>query len=1652
MKVLLLALTFALHAVATAQVLIPEKSAWRYFKGTTAPSTPTSAWRSPDFNDLSWPTGSAPIYYGENLGSGTVLSDMRNGYRTFYARKPFTVPDAAAIDRLALRVWIDDGYIVWINGTEVARFNAPAGELTHTSVARGSIEPTRTTNSLANPSQYLRNGVNIIAVHVLNQALNSSDIVFDLELESTSDTLPPAIAQIIPAPGTVGDLTAVTLVFSEPVQGVLAEDLLINNVPASSVSGSGTTHTYTFQQPNFGPIDVTFDAGQQISDFADPPHRFDSSRFNLQYLLKDETAPFLESITPPPDTTVRELGSIELKFSEPVFGLEAGDLLIGALPATNLQALAGNTYIFSFPAQVAGNVNISWLPQHGVRDAATNVFLAQDWTYRVDPTLPIAQVLISEFLASPENPAGLKDEDGELQDWVELHNLSSTSVNLSGWSLTDDPEEPGLWIFPSVSIPAGGRLIVFASGKDRKPTAAGSRLHTNFRLSNGGEYLALFDAGSPRAPMTEFPNDYPEQRNDYSYGLDSTGAWRYFQTPTPGQANGTSSITGVVPKPNLSHNRGWYEAPFSLSITNSLPGATIRYTTDGTVPTETLGLVYNGPISVTSNLVLRAVAYRPNHLPSEVITHTFLYSEHVLRQPNNPAGFPDTWGTHSAFPNSIVPADYEMDPEIVNDPVYAPRLKDALMALPVIAITIKKDDMFGAANGIYSHPLSRGTSWERPCSMEFITADGKDFQVDAGIQIQGNAAREPQKNPKHPMRVTFKGDYGPKKLDYRMFPDSPVTSFDTLILRADFNYSWLHWDPTQRIRAQRTRDSWVKDTMREMGGLASHNRFVHLFINGLYWGVYDPSERPDGSFGEAYLGGEKEDYDVMNEGSVVDGSRAAYDAMLAITSVSTLQEYEQMKTYLDMPQFIDYMLLHFFIGHQDWFNNKNWYAVRPKDSSRGFLYIPWDGEMVLGEPGVNRVSTTDLPSGLHPKLVANEQYRMDFADRVHRHFFNGGALTPSANIARWMKRAREVELPIVAESARWGDYRRDVHRYQSPPYELYTPDVQFRAEQNRLVNTYFPGRTGTLLSQLRTAGLYPSVAAPTFSQYGGKIESGFRLSITAAAGTIYYTTNGVDPRVYGTGGISSEAKTYSAPITLASSMQVKARLFSAGTWSALSEATFTTESPRVPLRITEVMYNPEPPGDAYEFIELQNFSQIPFDAAGYFIQGVDYIFPPQSTLAPGEIIVLASSDNPTQFAARYPGVSVYGRFGGQILNRGERLALVAPKGRTAQSVDFDDDDGWPEAADGMGPSLEIKDPFGDPDDPANWQSSAAVNGTPGRTNSIAQTPAVLISEINATGSPDWVELHNTAGAMVSLSGWTFEQAGNTNVFALPDTIIQPHGYFVFNCESGSNQGDVAKFSLGREGECLILRNPSGQIVNVARYGPQPSSFTLGLIGGKLDLTMPTRGNTNVAAQTGTPLRLVINEWLADSAPDQPDWIEIHNTDTDDPVSLRGLFLSLSNQIYEITSAAFVGPSGYVQLFADESPEADSLDFKLPADGGTILLLDSAGRELTSVSYDLQQQNVTEGRYPDATENIIRFPITPSPGAPNQLRFPISISATATGIALSWQSAAGRVYRIERSDDLAAWTAHGEITATESTTSTGELSSENSRYFRVVALP
>src|SRR4030042_4007905 len=172
-------------------------------------------------------------------------------------------------------------------------------------------------------------------------------------------------------------------------------------------------------------------------------------------------------------------------------------------------------------------------------------------------------LIISEFMAV--NNDILQDEDGDYSDWIEIHNTGSAEISLNGWAITDNETTPLKWIFPDITISAKEYLVVFASEKDRK--AEKNKLHTNFKLSGSGEYLALMKPGGT-VPAAEFSPAYPAPYADVSDGISATG-FMYFSSPTPGAEN-TSGI--FISPPQFIVGHGFFQDAFDLELYSSTGG------------------------------------------------------------------------------------------------------------------------------------------------------------------------------------------------------------------------------------------------------------------------------------------------------------------------------------------------------------------------------------------------------------------------------------------------------------------------------------------------------------------------------------------------------------------------------------------------------------------------------------------------------------------------------------------------------------------------------------------------------------------------------------------------------------------------------------------------------------------------------------------------------------------------------------------------------------------------------------------------------------------------------------------------------------------------------------------------------------------------
>lgn len=861
--------------------------------------------------------------------------------------------------------------------------------------------------------------------------------------------------------------------------------------------------------------------------------------------------------------------------------------------------------------------------------------------------------------------------------------------------------------------------------------------------------------------------------------------------PTPGGPN-DSKTGGLVDDLAIVPARGFYSSPIDVRITCPTPDTLIRYTTNGSVPSATNGLVYNAPLRIASTTPLRAVAVRPDWRASSVETHTYVFLDDVVLQTQAKAlqaGLPASWGG--------VVADYGLDSRVVGPNgtdsyggKYTRTLKSDLQSLPTLSIVMPVSDMFGA-QGIYSNPLSHGAEWERPTSIEWLNPDNQPgFQEDAGIRIQGGAFRRFDLTLKKSFRVVFRDQYGSPRLKFSLFGTNATDRFDNFVLRANSNDAW----PYAGGAAVYVRDAFAMETARALGIPSSHTRFVHLYINGQYWGLYNPAERPDAAFSEAYFGGNKGTWDSINQDSAPDGNYDAWNRMIAQTGQNMTVEANYQKIQgnnpdgtrnpnfedlLNIDNLIDYLILNFYVGNTDW-PGRNWWAGRDRENGDGFTFRPWDTETALGftPVDVNVTGVSDAVARPYAAVRSNPNFKMAFADHVYRHFFNGGPLavnpaSPAWNPARpennrpaqrFAALADSIRSAVVGESARWGDQLR------SQPT---TRDEHWQTERDRLLRDYFPRRSAIVLDQFRSAGLYPRTEPPVMNQRGGEVPAGFQLTLTAPRGIIYYTTNGTDPRA------ALGRLTYTGPIVLQDLTTLRTRVLNGQEWSALNEARFVVGTPT--LGVSELHYHPADPSEAevaagftnaddFEFIELVNTGATAFDLRGArFTKGIQFEFDDSiaSQVSVGAYVVLVR--NRAAFQRRY-GMSrtVAGEYSGRFDNAGEQVVLVDARGRTLLNFTYQTTRDWPQSPDGQGPSLEVRDPSRSLDFAVNWQASSLVGGTPGEAN----TPPELVLSLEPFAA-NFLRVRFTARAGQTYTVQTLETLGSQTWRVLQRGGVQP---------------------------------------------------------------------------------------------------------------------------------------------------------------------------------------------------------------------------------------------------------------------------------------
>ncbi len=844
---------------------------------------------------------------------------------------------------------------------------------------------------------------------------------------------------------------------------------------------------------------------------------------------------------------------------------------------------------------------------------------------------------------------------------------------------------------------------------------------------------------------------------------------------------------------DFSVKSGFYDSPFSLSVSSPDPALEITYTLDGSNPQNSLtgftvpnpALILIDPESTagrpaTPSVTVRASPSKPGMKPAMSSTRTYIFPEKVRTQ-KWPGG---TWPNNDINGQLI---DLEMDPEVVGDPLYASQLTGSLLGIPSVSIVTDNRNLFDPASGIYVNAKGHGLGWEKECNVELIYPDGQEgFNINAGLRIRGGYSRNDE-FPKHAFRLFFREKYGYDKLRYPLFGDEGVGVFDKIDLRAEQNYSWSNAQSNNSI----VREVFSRDTQRDMGQPYTRSRYYHLYLNGMYWGLFQSQERSEARYGQSYFGGSEDDYDVIKvntDGYLVEATDGTLDSWrslynMCIKGFKSNADYFSLEgkdawgkpvkggeIKLDLDNLIDFMSVIFYTGNFDsptavFMQNKkanNFYAIDDRTKkSEGFRFFVHDAEHSLFDeahsPGIGlfedrvnigirtdalRMEVSDItsfhPQWIHFRLSDNPEYRIRFADRAWRHFSDTGVFAPDKSLDRLEKRVSEADIAVVAESARWGDARRT-----GAPY---TKAGNWIPEINKIRTRFIPERTRIVINQLKQAGLYPLIKAPVISTGNGIISQDQTLingpiNVTIGnpnpAGTIYYTLDGSDPRKIG-GGVNKGVlfALNKVSIELGESTVIRARILSSGEWSAIVQANFIKQHEDYSgLKITELNYHPPDiingfdtlSGKDLEFIEFKNTGNHSINLGGLEIDSAVHYRFPENFLLPPKQFFVVAS-KPSKFFSHY-GMLPSGNYEGNLSNSGEEILIKDRSDSEILRFTYEDASPWPDGADGDGFSMASAavNPGGDPGDYSYWTLSVEKDGNPFADN--VKTPDVPVDPV-----------------------------------------------------------------------------------------------------------------------------------------------------------------------------------------------------------------------------------------------------------------------------------------------------------------------------------
>jgi len=1222
-------------------------------------------------------------------------------------------------------------------------------------------------------------------------------------------------------------------------------------------------------------------------------------------------------------------------------------------------------------------------------DMTDFAILASHWG---DGGIPL---VINEFMASNNSDSNFADPQGDYDDWIEIYNYGDTDINIGGYYLTDDLGNPTKWQIPSgypaeTNVPAGGYILFWADDE----TFEGP-LHTNFKLSASGEEIGLFlDADTMIDGII-----FGDQVTNISYGRypDANDDLRFFATPTP-LADNNGAYIDFVEQVEFSHERGFYESSFDVTIATETEGVDIYYTTDGSEPIRNeaptaSSTEYTGAVTVSSNVCLRAAAIKTGWMPSRTITHTYIF-------------------------NADGVGGYDIDD---------------MKSMPVYSLVGDPDTAFWGEDGIMQQPVFtyRGVAYERPVSFEIIDDQtGTNCQINCGTRIAGSDYHRDRYTVgdtwhgwaynynKISTKLYFRSIYGDNELDYPAFPLVDTDKFKTIQLRGGHNDCHNPF----------IKDEWYRRLNEDMGGVASIGTIANFFLNGQFKSYFNPCQRYDEDFFRDYFNVDT-DWDVLThryfwgypprDGD--DVAILATESFFNSNDMSIPANYAQAGEMVDIINLIDYIIIEQYSGNTDWPGN-NYTLSRERTPEGKWRFHCWDMELPpipSASASIREVSGSRGFGLFYSKLKASSEFNLLFADRIQKHFFHDGALTQANLTNRFTELEQQMSQVLSVDPS--------------------------------ILNNFIPGRTQYLLDYYTSEGLFPR-QGPDFQvnsvpQHGGYISSSDTITITdpISSGTIYYTIDGSDPRTLTSTAIlfDGDAKKALVPTSnIGTNWRGGSEPYNDSSWtSGTSGVGYDTGSgydPYIGLDVEADMFGNN--GTCYIRIpfsvdgdELASYESLKLklrfdDGFIAYINGTEV----EQYNAPSSPAWDSTATGSREASAAWDSFDISDHLGELVA--GDNILAIHGLNYATTSSDFL-----------ISAELEIESP-----NSIEYTSSFTLGRSThlkarildvGEWSPLNEAVYVLpevadairITEImyhpmdtNDPNDPntEYIELKNINGSTINLNLLNFDKgieftfgpielpAGRHILVAKDIAAFEARygtgrniaGEYVGSLNNGGERiqledglktaildfeySDNWRYTTDGDGYSLTIINPSNPDVN--SWGDKDSWRPSAYVNGS-----PGWNDSGIVPNPGT---IVINELMSHSHGTSTDWIELYNT-TGSPVNIGGWFLSDSDSNvmkYRFASETTIGAYDYLVVTEDNHFGASAsnpgrlIPFALSENGETVCLASAVDYNGLLTGYreredfGASETGVSFGRYYKAsTDNYNFVPMDHNtPGAAN----------------------------------------------------------------------